>query len=124
MVWGPNLTKAGTKPLKKAMGPCLAVKVTKSSGPLNSPGLAFIARVLSTSKGCVNMVAMVPCSSKKSGIIEKSKIGTKTDDPPLLTASLPGTDFCVQIFKIKLTCNIVKYIKPRIVRGLKLIKIW
>ena len=60
MVWGPSLTKAGMKPLKKACGPCLAVNPIKPMAPLNSPGLAFMARVFNTSKGCVNMVAMVP----------------------------------------------------------------
>lgn len=36
---------------------------------LNSPGLAFIARVLSTSKGCVKVVAIAPYFFRKKNKI-------------------------------------------------------
>ena len=61
MVCGPSRTNAGTKPLKNANGkPWRAVNTIRCNGPLNSPGFAFIALVLRTSKGCVMAVAIVP----------------------------------------------------------------
>ena len=61
MVCGPKRTNAGTKPLKKTKGnPWQAVNIIRWSGPLNSPGFAFIALVFSTSRGCVMAVAIAP----------------------------------------------------------------
>lgn len=37
---------------------------------LNSPGLAFIARVFRTSKGCVSVVAIAPYQQKGKSVFE------------------------------------------------------
>ena len=66
IVCGPKRTNAGVKPLKKTRGnPWRAVNMMRCTGPLNSPGLAFIALVLRTSRGCVMAVAIAPCKNMR-----------------------------------------------------------
>lgn len=69
IVWGAKRTNAGTYPLKNPKGPNLAVYMTRSIIPLNSPGLAFMARVFNTSNGCVKVVAIAPYEQQFSIIL-------------------------------------------------------
>lgn len=56
------------------MGPIFAVWMITAPSEENSPGLAFIIRVFSTSKGCVKEVAMAPCQK----LIDNVKIYDQT----------------------------------------------
>lgn len=60
IVCGPRRTKAGVKPLKNPDGPTLAISRAQCIMLAYSPGLAFIKRVFSTSRGIVSNVAMAP----------------------------------------------------------------
>lgn len=51
------------------MGPILAVWMITAPSEENSPGLAFIVRVFSTSNGCVKEVAMAPCQKLRDDVI-------------------------------------------------------
>lgn len=89
IVCGPSRTNAGTKPLKKPSGPWRAVIFITSISPLNSPGLAFITRVFSTSRGCVNVVAIAPAinDEMKCKLGLSSKYGVVSNIPLTLRKS-------------------------------------